>query len=131
MAVVVEHLLERPLVNHGLPALEARALLALERLDRHRAKLNALHRPPRFRVALQNPHSVKARVGERAHEPALRQCAADAAAPQLGIVLHRQRHFLVAHDVADHGAPALPQHAENFLEKLPLRAALHKIEHAV
>ena len=44
--VVVEHFLERPAINHSLIALETFALLALERLNRHGAKLDPLHSAP-------------------------------------------------------------------------------------
>jgi hypothetical protein len=42
--VVVEHFLEGPLVDDGLLALEAGAVLSLEGLDGDRTKLDSRHR---------------------------------------------------------------------------------------
>src|SRR5262249_50760229 len=118
--VIVQHRLERPLVNHRLLALETRALLALEGPHRYRPKLNALHRAPRIRVALQNFNPVETRALECLQKARLRQCPRNAAAPQLGIGLHLLGYGLITHDVGNDGASALFQNAENLGEKLGL-----------
>src|SRR5262245_50436794 len=51
MSIVIQHFLERPLVDHCLLPLEARTLLALERLDRNRPELDAPDGAPRRLVA--------------------------------------------------------------------------------
>src|SRR5687768_7299325 len=65
MAVVVEHLFEGTFVNDRLPALEGRSLLAFERLDRHRAKLDPLHRAPRLRIKFHDRDAVESRANKR------------------------------------------------------------------
>src|SRR5439155_15757213 len=52
MPVVIEHLFERPKVNHRLIALEARSLLAFECLHRDRAEFDPFHGAPRFFITL-------------------------------------------------------------------------------
>src|SRR5713101_4017587 len=64
VVVVVQDLLERPLVNDRLLALETRALLAFERLHGHCPKLDPPHDAPGRGVALQNLNAIKAGVHE-------------------------------------------------------------------
>ena len=84
-----------------------------------------------MRIALENARAVEAGLNESLDERLLGERAGDAATPEFGIILHGLGHQLVAHDVADDGATALAEHAENFLEKLMLGARLDEIEHAV
>ena len=107
MAVVIEHFFERPFVDDRLFALEAFALLALERLDGDGAELDAFDRLPRLLVALEETDAVETRVFKRLEESVFGERAADAAAPQRRIVLQSERHFFIAHDVADHSASAI------------------------
>src|SRR5437899_5023873 len=131
MIVIIEYLLERPPINHGLIALKTFTLLPLERLDRNGTKLDSLNRPPRFRVALQNSNSVKAGVLERGDKLFFRKCAGNATAPKFRIVVQFLRNIFVAHDVADDGATAFLEHAKNFLEERSLRFGFHQIKHAI
>src|SRR5687767_12762395 len=78
MAVIVQHFLEWPFVNHCLVALEAFALLALERFNRQRTKFDPVDGLPRLRVALQDARAIKAGVQKSADEILFRQCARDA-----------------------------------------------------
>src|SRR6266852_3652364 len=129
--VVVQHLLEGAFVNDRLLALEARALLAFERLHGHRSEFDPPHDAPRRGVALQNLNAIKTGVHEGLEETALGQRARDAAGPQLGIVLQFSGHGFIADDVRNDGSPALFQHAEDLREQTRFGPRLDQVEHAV
>src|SRR6266404_708611 len=127
MLVVVEYLLERAEINHGLISLEAGTLLAFECLHGHGAKLDAFDRSPRFLVTLENLNSVKASVGKCFQKTVFGERAGNAAAPKFGVGLEVLRHFLIGHDVRNYRPPAFPQHAENFGKQQSLRFRLDQI----
>src|ERR1051326_4503769 len=131
MAVVVEDLLERAFVDHGLIAFETKSFFAFERLDGDGAKLDPLHSAPGFVVTLENANAVKACLLECLEKQILTERAADAAAPEFGIVLQLGRHIFVADDVADDGATAAFEDTMNFAEELLLVRVLNEVEHTV
>src|SRR5437879_1195453 len=124
MAVIVEYFLERAEIDDCLVALEAWTLFAFECPHGHGTELDALNSAPRFFVALENLNAIKAAVAERLQKSFFGKRAADATAPKLRVVLQVLRHWLVGNNVRDDRAAALPEHAVNLIEQLPLRARL-------
>lgn len=131
VAVVVEDFLEGAFVNDGLVALEAGALFAFPRLDGDRAEFDALDGLPRGIVAFEDFDAVKAGILEGLEEAFLGVGAADAAAPEVGVVLQVQRDFFVGYDVGNDRASAFFQDTENFREELSLEVGFDEVEHAV
>src|SRR5256885_3388828 len=72
-----------------------RAWFAFVGGDGHGAKFDPLNRSPRTFIALQDLHSVKARLREGLQESLLGERAGNATAPKLRVALQMLRHGLV------------------------------------
>ncbi len=131
VAVVVGDRLPGTVVDDRLPAIEAGALFAFPGADSHAAKLDAFHNGPRLLLACHQFDAVKASVGEGVEETVFAKRTADAAAPQLGVVLEVLRNVLVADDIADDGPSAPLENAVHLGEELPAVFLVDEIEHAV
>ena len=120
VAVVVENLEERTLVDDSLVPLEARALLAFPSLDGDRAELDALDGLPGRVIPFEDLDAVEPGVRECLEETFLGVGAADASAPKIGVVLEVEGNLLVGNDVGDDCPAAFFQDAEDFFKQLRL-----------
>jgi hypothetical protein len=116
MVVIIEDLLERAKIYHGLVTLKARALLAFEGTHGYGAEFDSLNRAPRIVIALENLNAVETGLNECFKKIALCERAADATAPELRVVLQMSWHRLVRDDVGNDSPPAFPEHAKDFVE---------------
>src|SRR3954471_16368768 len=128
MAEIIDDLAPRPLIDNGLVSLEARTLLAFECADGDAAEFDSAHGLPGRIGALDDFDSVKTRILERLEKQILAECAADASAPEMLIVLQFLRHILIADDVAYHASPAVFQNTEHLVEQLLLLTGVHEIQ---
>src|SRR5439155_10780209 len=87
VTVVIDDFSPRAFVNDSLVALEARPLLAFERADGDAAEFDPAYRLPGEIRSLDDLDAVKPGIFERFDEQILPKRAADAAAPEVRIIL--------------------------------------------
>src|SRR5258708_10954315 len=104
LAVIVNHLPERSLINHGLLLLPAFTLFALVGSDGHAAKFDPFDGAPRVLLAVENLNAVESGVFERVEEKVFAERPGDATAQEVGVLQKLDSDDLVGEDVGVDGA---------------------------